>query len=214
MITGAGEKAFCAGADLKEDSTLDADAAQVKMRRGQSIMAAIENVEVPIIAAVNGLALGGGFELALACHFTVLSEKAALRLPEVGLGLIPGYGGTQRLPRAVGDATALHLILTGETLKAQRAYELGITPVPPTAPDEVVDTALAIAERIAAQGPNAVRSVLRAVRADRAISPAALATETGLISLAIAGEESSEGIAAFLEKRAPNFGAAAAKSDD
>ncbi|AMT92938.1 enoyl-CoA hydratase/isomerase family protein [Brevibacterium linens] len=214
VITGAGEKAFCAGADLKEVSTLDADAAQVKMRRGQSIMAAIENAEVPIIAAVNGLALGGGFELALACHFTVLSERASLGLPEVGLGLIPGYGGTQRLPRAVGDATALHLILTGETLKAQRAFELGITPVPPTAPEEVVDTALSIADRIAAQGPNAVRSVLRAVRADRAISPAALATETGLISLAIVGDESSEGIAAFLEKRAPNFGAASAKSDD
>jgi enoyl-CoA hydratase len=205
IITGAGEKAFCAGADLKELATMGPDRAHATMRRGQDVMAAIETAEVPVIAAVNGVALGGGFELALVCHFSVLSERASLGLPETGLGLIPGYGGTQRLPRAVGDATAVHLMITGEKLRAQRAYELGLTPVPPTEPAATVDTALAIADRIASQGPTAVSSVLRAVRAERAIRPAALAAETGLAALAIAGEESSEGISAFLAKRTPNF---------
>lgn len=210
VITGAGQKAFCAGADLKELSTMGPDAAHATMRRGQDVMARIETAEVPVIAAVNGIALGGGFELALACHFAILSEKASLGLPETSLGLIPGYGGTQRLPRALGDAAAIHLMVTGEKLRAQRAYDLGLTPVPPTAPDEVVDTALATADRIAAQGPVAVASVLRAVRADRAIRPSALATETGLAALAVAGDESSEGIAAFLGKRTPNFAPKAA----
>lgn len=205
IITGGGQKAFCAGADLKELSTMGPDEAHATMRRGQDVMARIETAEVPVIAAVNGVALGGGFELVLACHFAILSERASLGLPETGLGLIPGYGGTQRLPRALGDATAIHLMISGEKLRAERAYDLGLTPVPPTAPNEVVGAALAAADRIAAQGPVAVRSVLRAVRADRAIRPAALASETGLAALALAGSESSEGIAAFLDKRTPNF---------
>ena len=205
VITGAGEKAFCAGADLKELSSMSADQAHESMRRGQAVMARLERADVPVIAAVNGIALGGGFELALATHFPIMSETASLGLPETGLGLIPGYGGTQRLPRAAGDAVALHLMLTGQKIKADRAFALGITPVPPTGSASVVDKAIEIAESITRQGPSAVKSVLRAVRAERGMNPASQAAETGLAALAIVGAESTEGITAFLEKRSPQF---------
>lgn len=205
IVTGAGEKAFCAGADLRELSSMNSDEAHRTIGRGQQVMSKIETAEVPIIAAVNGLALGGGFELALAAHFAVLSETASLGLPETGLGLIPGYGGTQRLPRAVGDSTAIYCMVTGENLSSARAYELGLTPLRPTAQTDVVDTALAVANKIAGQGPTAVRSVLLAVRIERAMSASSRAAETGLAALAIAGEESTEGITAFLEKRPAEF---------
>lgn len=206
VVTGAGGKAFSAGADLKELAGMSADRAHEKMRSGQRKLRAIERAAVPVIAAVNGVALGGGFELVLASTFTVLSTRASLGLPESGLGLIPGYGGTQRLPRAVGARVAAHLMLTGARLDADGAYRLGLTPVPPVAPEDLMDTASAMAEKVAAQGPLAVRSILAALEGGRdAPLDAGLRTETGLAALALAGTESDEGIGAFLERRRAVF---------
>lgn len=206
VVTGVGEKAFSAGADLKELAGMSADEAHETMRAGQQAFRRIESAEVPVVAAVNGLALGGGFELALATTFPLLSTRAALGLPESSLGLIPGYGGTQRLPRAVGRRVATHLMLTGHRLDAQRAFELGITPLPPFEPSALIDAALEVAVKIAQQGPLAARSILHAVlRGADGDLDAGLALESGLASLAIAGSESSEGISAFLERRPASF---------
>ncbi|MDI6520319.1 enoyl-CoA hydratase/isomerase family protein [Streptomyces coelicoflavus] len=208
VLTGTGGKAFSAGADLKEVAGLSPDRAHRAMRHGQRTMRAIERAEIPVIAAVNGVALGGGFELVLASTFPVLSRTASLGLPESGLGLIPGYGGTQRLPRAVGAPTAAHLMLTGARLDAERAHRLGLAPVPPVEPEDLLGTALRAARRIAEQGPLAVRSILRALETGRdAALDTGLTAETGLASLALAGPESAEGIAAFLERRAAHFDA-------
>ncbi|PBI91929.1 2,3-dehydroadipyl-CoA hydratase [Rhodococcus erythropolis] len=206
VLTGSGEKAFSAGADLKELAGMGADRAREVMTSGQRAFRVLEKLPIPVIAAVNGIALGGGFELVLAATLPVLATNAALGLPESGLGLIPGYGGTQRLPQAVGQRVAAHLMLTGTRLDANRAYVLGLTPVPPIAPEELLTTATGIAELIAAQGPVAVRAILHALEVGRdAPLDAGLAVETGLAALAIAGEESSEGIGAFLERRPAKF---------
>jgi enoyl-CoA hydratase len=206
VVTGAGEKAFSAGADLKELAGMSSDRAHETMRSGQRVMRELERSAVPVIAAVNGVALGGGFELVLAATFPVLSTRASLGLPESGLGLIPGYGGTQRLPRAVGAQTAAHLMLTGARLDADRAYQLGLTPVPPVPPEELMATAAAIAQTVAGQGPLAVRSILAALDGGRDASlDAGLQLETGLAALAIGGAESDEGIAAFLQRRPADF---------
>ena len=206
IITGTGEKAFCAGADLKELAGMSADRAHETLHAGQRILRDLERATVPVIAAVNGVALGGGFELVLASTFPVVSTRASLGLPESGLGLMPGYGGTQRLPRVVGAPTAAHLMLTGARLDAQRAHQLGLTPIPPVAPADLMATASALAEKIATQGPAAVRSILTAIEAGRdAPLDAGLQLETGLAALAVAGTESDEGIAAFLGRRPPRF---------
>ncbi|MER6560517.1 enoyl-CoA hydratase/isomerase family protein [Streptomyces sp. NPDC001027] len=207
VVTGSGEKAFSAGADLKELAGMGPDLAHETMRIGQAVMRTIERAAVPVVAAVNGVALGGGFELILASTFPVLSTGASLGLPESGLGLIPGYGGTQRLPRVVGQQAAAHLMLTGARLDAKRAYQLGLAPVPPVAPAELLPTALAIAGKITAQGPMAVRSILTALETSRdSALDSGLRVETGLAALAVAGAESDEGIAAFLERRPARFG--------
>ncbi|MBK1789029.1 enoyl-CoA hydratase/isomerase family protein [Prauserella sp. ASG 168] len=207
VLTGTGEKAFSAGADLDELATLDAETAHTVMRAGQAVFREIERSPVPVIAAVNGLALGGGFELVLACSFAVVSHKASLGLPEAGLGLIPGYGGTQRLARVAGPAVARHVMLTGSRIDAERAYQLGLAVLPPTEPAELLPTALELAGTIATKGPRACRAILDVV--DRGLDvplDAGLALETGLAALAIGGGESSEGVAAFKDKRAPRFG--------
>lgn len=207
IITGSGSKAFSAGADLRELQGMSAERAYESISAGQRVMREIEQAAIPVIAAVNGVALGGGLELLLACTFPVLSTGASLGLPESGLGLIPGYGGTQRLPRVLGRQVAAHLMLTGARLDAERAYQLGLTPVPPVAPEELGEAAGAIAATLAAQGPRAVRSILRAIEAGRdSTLNAGLQLEAGLAALAIGGGESSEGIGAFLERRPPSFG--------
>lgn len=209
VIIGSGEKAFCAGADLKELADMGSDRAHEVMTAGQHAFRTIEQAPIPIVAAVNGIALGGGFELVLASTFPVLSTSASFGLPESGLGLIPGYGGTQRLPRAVGQQVAAHLMLTGARLDADRAYALGLTPIPPVSPGELMPTAVGVAERIAAQGPNAVRAILHVLELSRdATLDTGLAAETGLAALAVAGAESSEGISAFLERRPAKFSTA------
>lgn len=206
VITGTGKTAFSAGADLNELQGMTSGRAHETLRAGQQVLRDIERAAIPVIAAVNGVALGGGFELVLAATFPVLSTRASLGLPESGLGLIPGYGGTQRLPRAVGAQTAAYLMITDSRLDAERAYQIGLTPVPPVAPDELDATARTIAEQIAARGPGAVRSILSALEAGRdATLDAGLQLETGLAALAVGGVESDEGIGAFLERRPPSF---------
>lgn len=206
IVTGAGTKAFCAGADLQELQTMTADAAAEMIDLGQRVFRSIEMSPVPVITAVNGLALGGGFELVLASTFPLLSERAELGLPESRLGLIPGYGGTQRLPRVVGPKIAAHLMLTDSRIDAQRAYALGLTPLPPFDPAELIDAAHGVAEQVTMRGPRAVRSIGRALSAAfDAPSSDGLALEAGLAALAIAGSESDEGISAFLERRIPEF---------
>jgi enoyl-CoA hydratase len=206
VLTGTGEKAFSAGADLRELEGMSAETAHERMRAGQRVMREVERAEIPVVAAVNGVALGGGFELVLACTIPVLSRSASLGLPESGLGLIPGYGATQRLPRAIGMAAAAHLMLTGTRLDADRAYALGLTPLPPVAPADLMEAALQIAQRIAAQGPGAVRSILTALERGRdAPLDAGLSLETALAALALGGRESAEGIAAFLGRRPARF---------
>ncbi|WP_229052524.1 enoyl-CoA hydratase/isomerase family protein [Aeromicrobium sp. Leaf350] len=206
VITGAGHKAFCAGADLREIADLTPDEAEAYMRAGQAAFREIEQADIPVIAAVNGLALGGGFELILASTFAIVSSRASMGLPEASLGLIPGYGGTQRLPRLIGRQAATHLMLTGDRLSADRAYQLGLSPVPPVAPEDLVAVAIDTARSIAQQGPRAVQAILRSVREGQDVAlEAALALESGLAALAIVGDESSEGVDAFLTRRPPKF---------
>ncbi|RNL62810.1 enoyl-CoA hydratase/isomerase family protein [Nocardioides marmoriginsengisoli] len=204
VITGTGEKAFSAGADLDELSGLDAERAGIVLGAGQRILAEIEHSPVPVIAAVNGLALGGGFELVLASTFAVLSTNASFALPESGLGLIPGYGGTQRLSRVVGPAVAAHMMLTGSRMSASRAYELGLTPLEPVEPADLIQAALDVADTVAARGPRAHAAILRALRVG-APSPQDLAFETALAAVATGSAEAREGVGAFQEKRSAEF---------
>lgn len=206
ILTGTGSKAFSAGADLDEIAGLDTAHATELMEAGQSAVSAVERSAVPTIAAVNGLALGGGFELVLACSCAVVATTASFGLPESRLGLIPGFGGTQRLARIVGPSVARYHMLTGQRIDAQRAYQLGIAALAPTNIDQLLPTSVQIAEMIAANGPRANRSILEAVNRGADLSlDAALALETRLAVGAIVGDESTEGIAAFREKRVPSF---------
>lgn len=205
FITGAGAKAFSAGADLDELAGRDADAAQRILARGGAVLDRLAGLPVPVVAAVNGVALGGGFELALACTFVVAAEHAGFGLPETGLGLMPGYGGTQRLPGAVGRATALRLMLTGDRLSAGEAHAAGLLAAPPVPAAELRVGCEAIGARIAGRGPRATARVLDAVRAGDRLA-AGLDHELLLASMAIGSGEAAEGIAAFRERRRPNFG--------
>ncbi|MET9670967.1 enoyl-CoA hydratase-related protein [Streptomyces sp. NPDC006475] len=207
VLTGTGDKAFSAGADLDELAGLSAADAVPLMRAGQAAIRSIEQSPVPVIAAVNGLALGGGFELVLACSFAVASTRAAFALPEAGLGLIPGYGGTQRLARTVGPGVARHAMLTGHRIDAERAYHLGITVLPPVAPGDLTSLALHTAGEVSKRGPAACQAILDAVDfgLDNTLD-AGLALETQLAARAIGGAESTEGVAAFKQKRTPEFG--------
>jgi len=206
VLTGTGTKAFSAGADL--DELTGPDAAPL-LRWGQAVVRNIERCPVPVIAAVNGLALGGGFELVLACSFALASTSSAFGLPESGLGLIPGYGGTQRLARLVGRSAARHVMLTGYRLDADRAYQLGIVALPPVGADELLPLALATAGEIADRGPRAGAAIIEAVDAGLdACLDDGLAVETKLAAMALADAESAEGIAAFKQKRPPRFGSA------
>lgn len=204
IITGTGTKAFCAGADLGELEGLSPRASAATLSRGQRLFHAIEASGVPTIAAVNGLALGGGFELALACTFMVLSDHASLGLPESGLGLIPGYGGTQRLPTVIGRPAAAHIMLTGERLTARRSFELGLTPLAPVPIAALAGLSWEIAEKIASRGPMAQAAILSALRTSIA-GPSGHQLEASLAAIATSSEEAAEGIAAFRAKRPAIF---------
>lgn len=205
VVTGAGEKAFVSGADINELAVLDARGAREISAFGQRVFDRIATFRAPVIAAVNGWALGGGCELALACHIRYASENARFGLPEVGLGIVPGYGGTQRLARLVGLGRAVELVVTGRPVDAQEAYRIGLANrVLPLA--ELVGESNALGERIAANGPLAVASALEAmVRGQDVPLATALTFESTLFGILGASEDMHEGLKAFLEKRKPEF---------
>ncbi len=203
LITGAGEKAFASGADIQELASVTATEGQQLALRGQRVFTKIESLGKPVIACINGFALGGGCELAMACTFRIASESAHLGQPEVKLGLIPGYGGTQRLPRLIGHGAALRLLLTGEMVTAAGALSLGLVEevVPP---GELMPRARQLAETIAAMAPLAVAHTIAAVNqgADQPLDRA-LAQEAARFGLCCATADKAEGTAAFLAKRQP-----------
>lgn len=207
LLVGGGEKAFVAGADLKQLAEVRRKGQGADLaRRGQAVLRAIETCPKPVIACVNGFALGGGLELALACHFRYATKGARLGLPEVGLGLIPGYGGTQRLPRLVGRGPGTELVLTGEPIDAAEALRIGlVNKVFETRADLVAAAAKTI-KTITQKGPRAVALALEAIDrgADRDLGDA-LGLEADLFGKACGNDESGEGIAAFLEKRPAKF---------
>jgi enoyl-CoA hydratase len=205
ILTGAGDKAFIAGADIGELATTTAVEAEDGSRFGQEVLNLIENMGKPVIAAVNGFALGGGCETAMACTMRVASEHARFGQPEVKLGLLPGGGGTQRLPRLVGKGRALQIILSGEMISAQEAYRIGlVNEVVPAA--EVVSRAEAILKQIFANAPLAVKYSLDAVNRGLETSQAeGQVLEASFFGLCAGTEDKKEGAQAFLQKRAPQF---------
>ena len=205
VLTGAGEKAFVAGADIAELRTLDTAGARVQALRGQAVYQRIESLPKPVIAAVNGFALGGGCELALACHIRIASETARFGLPEVSLGLIPGYGGTQRLPRLVGKGVALDMILSGDMVPAADALRMGlVSRVVPAA--DLKAAATKLAKTILSRGPLALRSALACVNEGIEMpQDQGLQYEAALFGLLAATQDMQEGTGAFLEKRPAVF---------
>jgi enoyl-CoA hydratase len=202
LLMGAGEKAFAAGADINEVARLDVATGEAKARRGQEVFRMIETCGKPVIACINGFALGGGCELAMACTMRLASETARMGQPEVKLGLIPGYGGTQRLPRLVGQSTALKLLLTGEMIDAAEALRIGLV-------DEVVpanrlmERAQEIAKTIVKMAPLAVAGCMEAVRWGGELGlVAATDVEAEIFGRLCGTEDKAEGTKAFLEKRA------------
>jgi len=205
IFTGAGEKAFIAGADINELAQRDAISGKEYAARGQSVLDLIENLGKPVIACINGFALGGGCEIALACTMRLASDNAKLGQPEVKLGIIPGYGGSQRLPRLVGKGLANQILLTGEMITAQEAHRIGLVNEV-TAPAELIPRAEAIAAKIIANAPLAVQYTLEAVNRGMEMPLAeGLYLETALFGVACATEDKKEGTAAFLEKRPAQF---------
>ena len=204
IVTGAG-RAFVAGADIEEISRLDPENGLALVRRGQSVFSRIENLEKPVVAAVNGFALGGGCELAMACHIRIASTRAKFGQPEVKLGILPGFGGTQRLPRLVGRGAASQILLTGEIISAEEALRIGLVNQL-VEPDKLLSRARTLLERILTNGPSALGRVLAAMRDGLAVSQdAGLEIEARLFSEACGSEEMLEGTRAFLEKREPKF---------
>lgn len=205
ILTGAGEKAFVAGTDIGELTTLNATSGRPFAAGGQSVFSRVEGLGKPVIAAVNGYALGGGCELALACHIRIASENARFGQPEVNLGVIPGYGGTQRLPRLVGEGRAMEMILTGEPIDAQEALRIGLVNRVVPGP-ELLSVCRSIAQKIASKGQAAVRLALQAVHASQEMHlDEGLEMEAGLFGTACGTDDFAEGVKAFLEKRKPKF---------
>ncbi len=203
VITGEG-KAFVAGADISEMKDMNSEQAREFSKTGQSTFRRLELLEIPVIAAINGFALGGGCELALACDIRVASSKAKFGQPEVNLGLIPGYGGTQRLPRIVGLGNALHILMTGDMISADEALRMGLVQKV-TEPEQLMETVIQMANKIASRGPIAVKRVKSVARQGM--------LNTFEIGCALEkerfgdtfGNEGTEGMHAFLEKREPNW---------
>ena len=205
VLTGSGEKAFVAGADIAEMSGLTPLQLRDFSRRGQALMLAIERLGKPVIAAINGFALGGGFELAMACHLRIAAETAKIGQPEVKLGLIPRFGGTQRLLRLAGRGAPLELCLTGEPIDAARAYQLGlVNRIVPIA--ELAGESSALAAKLAALAPQALRGVIDAVaNGGECAIDQGLDYETHVFAVLASSEDMREGTSAFLEKRKPAF---------
>ncbi len=204
ILTGAGERSFVAGADIKEFLGLDAGEGAALSKRGQDIFFSIERFHVPVIAAVNGFALGGGCELAMACHLRIAGEKAKFGQPEVNLGLIPGYGGTQRLIQYVGKGKAMELTLTGDLIDAHEAHRLGLVNHV-VAPGQEVNKAKEIIEKTATKGPIAIRKAIEAINAYFEAEADGFEKEIEKFGETTLTEDFKEGAAAFIEKRKANF---------
>jgi enoyl-CoA hydratase len=205
VFTGAGDKAFAAGADISEMAGDTALTAEQKTRSGQALTALIENLSKPVIAAVNGFALGGGCELSMASTIRIAAENAKFGQPEVKIGLMPGYGGTQRLPRLIGKGRALQLILSGATIDAQEAHRIGlVNEVVPAA--NLIERVEAILNQIIANAPVGVKHSIDAVNqgADTSLEEG-LVLEASLFAICAGTEDKKEGTSAFLEKRLPKF---------
>jgi enoyl-CoA hydratase len=205
LLTGAGEKAFVAGADIGELSRMGPIDGVGVSREGQATFRMMESMPKPVIGVINGFALGGGLELALACHIRIASSRAKFGLPEVRLGIIPGYGGTIRLPRLVGRGRALEMMLTGEMIDAEEAFRIGLVNRI-AEPDGLMDVARDLARRIIANGPIAIALALESV--DRGMSTTiddALILESNLFGLLASTDDMREGMSAFLEKRKAEF---------
>lgn len=201
LLTGSGERAFAAGADIRALAETDATSGRATSERGQQVFLGIERCGKPVIACVNGVALGGGCELALACTFRIASQRARLGLPELKLGLIPGYGGTQRLPRLIGRSAALRLMLTGAAVDAAEALRVGLLDeVVPAS--ELMTRARAVAETIAAMAPLAIPAVLQAVERGEGLAVEdAMRVEAEIFGELCGTADKREGLAAFIEKR-------------
>ena len=205
IVTGGGEKAFVAGADINELAQKTPITGKETSERGQFIFSFIERFPKPVIAAINGFALGGGCELALACHIRIASEKAQIGLPEVSLGIIPGYGGTQRMARLLGKGKALELICTGDRISAGEAERIGlVNRVVPA--EQLMSAAEEMARRIMTRGPLAVRAAIEAVMIGGEMPfEQGQFLEATLFGLLCASEDTKEGMQAFVEKRAAQF---------
>jgi len=205
VITGSGEKAFVAGADISELHSLDEAGAHEYALRGQSVLSRIENGDKPVVAAINGFALGGGCELAMACHLRVASESARFGQPEIKLGVLPGFGGTQRLSRLIGSTRAMELCLTGDMLGAAEARELGLLNQV-VAQEEVLAAATALLKKVTRLAPLAAGYIIKAINEGTEMSlDRGLKLEAELFGACARSHDWKEGTAAFLEKRAPEF---------
>jgi enoyl-CoA hydratase len=205
LLTAAGEKAFCAGTDINELSELNHEQATSVSKSGQDLCSIIENFPVPVIACINGIAAGGGFEIILSCHMRIASTTATFSLPETWLGLIPGYGGTQRLSRELGLGRAVEWMLTRKTISAAEAFELGLLNRL-VSPDKLLVESTSLANEIEQLSPLSIRACLKAVSKGLVLPlHEGLALETELFASLFSTEDAREGTSAFLEKRKPVF---------
>lgn len=205
IITGEGEKAFVAGADIKELAVLSGAEATKLAQKGQDLFKSIETSPKPVIAVVNGFALGGGCELAMACHIRIATENAKFGQPEVNLGIIPGYGGTQRLPQLVGRAKALELILTADLITAAEALKIGLVNHVVATKQEALDMAFGMVKKIAAKGPVAIRKSIESVNAGYSFEDKGYHAEATNFGACADTNDFKEGTKAFVEKRAAKF---------
>jgi enoyl-CoA hydratase len=205
ILTGSGEKAFVAGADISEINKLDMISAKAFAEKGQEIFYSIENMNKPVIAAVNGFTLGGGCELALSCHIRLASDNAKFGQPEVNLGIFPGYGGTQRLTRLINSGRSSEYIFTGDMIDANEALRIGlVNHIYPQ--QELLDKAIEMAKKIASKGQQAIRLALKAINiVDQVSDTEGQKYEASLFAICCGTEDFKEGTNAFLEKRKPNF---------
>ena len=205
IVTGAGEKAFVAGADISEFSGLNAEQGKALAQRGQDIFLAIEQMPVTVIAVVNGFALGGGCELSMACHLRIATANAKFGQPEVNLGIIAGYGGTQRLIQYIGKAKALELHLTADMIDAQTALNLGLVNYVEADKNAAIEKAKTILNKIATKGPIAIAKVIECTNAYYKDGVDGFAAEVNAFAEIFTSEDVTEGVTAFLEKRKPEF---------
>tara|TARA_X000001036_G_scaffold380839_1_gene372495 strand:- start:256 stop:1041 length:786 start_codon:yes stop_codon:yes gene_type:complete len=205
VITGEGEKAFVAGADINEFLNVDRDNAKQICKNGHKVFSKIENFKIPVIAAVNGFALGGGSELALACHMRLATKNAKFSQPEVNLGIIPGYGGTQRLAQLIGKGKALELMCTAEMISADEALNLGLVNYVSENKEDMLSKASEIIKTISRKAPKAIENVIKSLNAKYDENKDGYKTEIELFSECCATKDFVEGTKAFLEKRCPDF---------